>query len=258
MARLEPEQDQLLATIVEMVRSVPRAERGSFLLLEMNGGDFLLMSGAATQPMVLASDVRMLARYGLLDSAPGGSKYSTPYDVTPEGFEYYERMKAAVAGPTEGIEDAVTRYLETPDFALRHRDSFAKWTQAADELWGTDSERDLTSVGHHVREAMQMFVSESVELYKVTGADADPTKTLNRMQAVIDQAKASPEVGEAEAAFLDAMSQYWRALNGIAQRQEHGGSKSDPLDWEDARRLVFAAAFVMFELDRVTGRALRK
>jgi hypothetical protein len=40
-------------------------------------------------------------------------------------------------------------------------------------------------------------------------------------------------------------------LSDLAQRQEHGGQReAEPLVHEDARRLVFQAAMVMFEVIR--------
>ena len=71
MAGLEPEQRQLLSTIVELVRSVPRHERHIFFLIETMEGADLLMPGAAVQPRVLATDVRALQYASLIRQAPG-------------------------------------------------------------------------------------------------------------------------------------------------------------------------------------------
>ena len=49
---------------------------------------------------------------------------------------------------------------------------------------------------------------------------------------------------------------YWDALNELVQRQEHGNQKlGKHLLWEDARRLVFQMAVVMFEIDRSLSRS---
>ncbi len=240
-------------TIVEMVRSVPRNERHAFLLVELNQMTLVRMHGAAASPTVLASDVRALEAEGLLRRASGGSRVTTPYDVTPAGFEYYDRLKREAGGPAEAMEDSVTRYLDAPNFATRHGPSYAKWRQATDELWSTDSERELTSVGHHIREAMQLFATELVEMHNAIEAPADPEKTVDRLRAVL--ALAAPKLGQTEKPVLDAMVVYWGSVTDLAHRQEHGVAKEVPLVWEDARRLVFQTAIVMFELDRTFTRA---
>ena len=64
-------------------------------------------------------------------------------------------------------------------------------------------------------------------------------------------AKANAKFGDATLGMLNAMSGYWDALSALAVRQEHGALKDgDPLDWDDARAVVFQTLFVMYELDR--------
>jgi hypothetical protein len=63
---LEPEQEELLATMVEAARSVPRHEQ-KFFLAEVDQGEFLL--GANLQEPVLDRDIRALLRAGLLQES---------------------------------------------------------------------------------------------------------------------------------------------------------------------------------------------
>jgi hypothetical protein len=50
------------------------------------------------------------------------------------------------------------------------------------------------------------------------------------------------------------MLAFWGAVSDLAQRQEHGAQReAEPLGWEDARRLVFLSAVVMYEIDRGAG-----
>lgn len=55
--------------------------------------------------------------------------------------------------------------------------------------------------------------------------------------------------------MLDALVVYWGTVHDLAARQEHGAAKAVPLVAEDARRVVFQTAIVMFELDRAFVRA---
>lgn len=235
---------------------MPRTERHSFILAETMGGAFLIMPGASTRPEVLAADVRDLQYAGFLRQAPGGGNGTTPFDVTREGFDYYDALMRGARGPVEAVEANVVSYLDARSFAGRHRDSHAKWTQAAGELWGQDTQSRMTSIGHHIREAMIAFATELLDRYGVTGANADPQKTVDRLRAVLTQAK--PRLGETEHPMLDALIVYWGTVHDLAARQEHGAIKAEPLVAEDARRVVFQTAVVMFELDRAFVRAFGK
>jgi hypothetical protein len=86
-------------------------------------------------------------------------------------------------------------------------------------------------------------------------ADVDTRKshTKNRMRSIINTQ--SEHLGDTERQFLDALISYWDSIDDLTQRQEHGAQKEGiPLIWEDARRLVFQAANVMFEIDRALSR----
>jgi hypothetical protein len=111
----------------------------------------------------------------------------------------------------------------------------------------------MTTVGHYLREAMMAFAAEAVERYVVTDAPADPVRTVDRLRAVIGRAK--PNLSTREAPLLDALVVYWGTVHDLVARQEHGAAKSERLVSEDARRVVFQSAMVMFELDRAFVRA---
>jgi hypothetical protein len=51
--------------------------------------------------------------------------------------------------------------------------------------------------------------------------------------------------------FIDALVVYWGTMNDLVQRQEHGATREgEPLTWEDAQRVIFHTAVVMWEIDR--------
>ena len=247
MARLEPEQEALLATMVEIHRQVPREARGPFFLLQTMGGSRIIHSRLRNgwQTEASKSDLDMLARYGLLAYEWG----KTPkYSVTPEGIEYYEALKAERAGRVEQVESEVTGYLDGEGFQRRHPRAFALWSQADTSLWGSDSQQQLTTIGHVIREAMQAFATELVAQLGVE-ADRDPAHDIARIRAVLADQKA--KLGDTHAAMLDALLAYWGTVSDLAQRQEHGAQREgEALSWEDARRLVFQSAVVMYEVDR--------
>ena len=100
---------------------------------------------------------------------------------------------------------------------------------------------------------MQEFVTVLVEHYKPVDVDKNKAHTISRLSAVIEhQAK---NLGNTEKSFLHALIDYWRRVSDLIQRQEHGGQKEGrSLVWEDARRIVFQMAVIMFEVDSALSR----
>jgi hypothetical protein len=143
----------------------------------------------------------------------------------------------------------VRRYLDSQRFQQQYSAAYEKWALAEALLWGEDSAKQLSAVGHHCREALQQFTSVLVERCKPAAVETDAQKTINRLQAVLRAAGAA--LGTTGADFLKALVDYWRALDALVQRQEHAGQKEGrPVVWEDTRRVVFLTMCVMYEVDR--------
>ena len=97
---------------------------------------------------------------------------------------------------------------------------------------------------------MQAFTSDIIEQYPPASVTSDPTMTVTRLRAVLTLL--ASQLGTTEEPFLNALIAYWGTVSDLVQRQEHGAQKEgQPLVWEDARRVVFQTALVMFEVDSV-------
>lgn len=245
---LEPEQEELLMTLVEAARNVPRSKRREFAILQSGAGDFLGHPGLPKDKhQIYFGDVKILARAGLLnlDSSRG-----TPlFDVLPLGFRYYEYLKKRAGEPVERIQATVGDYLNAHEFQNKYPEAFEKWSSAEDLLWRADTEQQLTTIGHLCREAVQEFATTLVERFQPPDVTADKARTVARVKAVLDL-KAG-EIGTTERRLLKALLIYWRRVNDLIQRQEHGAQKEEEeLVWEDAQRVVFQTAIVMFEIGR--------
>lgn len=255
-ASLEPEQRDLLIQLVEAARSVPRDQRRAFQAETWIGGEGLRHPGLPEGEMhVYLGDVQALTSVGLLTI----TNYVTPgewyFDVSPQGYVQYELLKQLTGQPAERVEADVRRYLDGSTLQQRHPRAYAKWSQAEALLWGSDSQHQLTAVGHLCREAVQEFGTELIERYRPPGAPANPANTVARIRAVLNQR--SGQVGDTERAFLAALLAYWGTLIDLIQRQEHGGQREGtPLVWEDSRRVVFQTAVLMFELDHSLARQI--
>jgi hypothetical protein len=247
---LEPEQQGLLGTLVEASRAQSGAERSPFYFDEtLSHGDLIDHPGLIPRPMqVSGGDLKLLLRTPLLALSSTGAG-SVEFLVTPEGFAYYREWKSLTEQPLERVATEVRSYFDQAGFASEFGAAYARWAQAESLLWGDDSQRDLTTIGHLCREAMQAFATALVDRFAPGDAPGEPAKTKSRMEAVL-KARASA-LGETEAAFLEALHVYWCALDELVQRQEHGAQRErTPLLWEDGRRVVFQTAVVMLEVAR--------
>jgi hypothetical protein len=239
---LEPEHEELLASIVEAARDLPREEQTWYVSRHFNGAT---LHGPGTDHRVVADDVYYLRDAGLL-RATSRDKHGFAFRVSPAGLRYYAQMKSAGGEPLQRQEAEVQRFLNGEAFRTAHPLAFARWSEAEALLWGADSEREFTTVGHKAREAMQEFATEVVHRYQPADADPNPTAVNRRLGAVI--AMLLPSLGDARARLLKALGDYSEATLEVIQRQEHGGQKEGhQLTWQDARRVVFHTASVMYE-----------
>jgi len=244
---LESEQEELLSSIVEAARNTPREERQKFYVIQVDGGVDLLHHPGIKKggEIIYYSDVEELGRQGLL--AVGYTSGTPHFDVTPLGFRYYEHLKRKKGEAVQRVETIIREYLSSPEFRDKYPEAFAKWSSAEDLLWQTDTQQQLTTIGHLCREALQGFTTTLVERYQPPSVNTDKAKTVARFKAVLEAA----QLGTTKKDFLDALLTYFGTLNDMIQRQEHGASKEgEQLVWEDARRVVFQTMITMFEIDK--------
>lgn len=250
---LLPEQLELLAVLVEASRSVPSSERQPFFLLEHMGGTTLVHQGLAKVGRInyhpYTNDAKELASRGLIRlEVVGDGAFNA--DVTADGLHFYETAKAEGGKPVGRIEAEMRSYIDSEAFARRHPASLAKWQQAQAALWSADAGPQMTMIGHLCREAMQAFATEALGDSGAVDVEQDPQRTVNRIRAALNVRIASRAVRQ----LLDALLDYWRSVNDLVQRQEHGAAKEgSERSWEDARRVVFQTLIVMHEIDRALG-----
>lgn len=239
--RLTQDQECLLALIVEASRSVPREE---FYFL--NGVDEIQHPGLPEPRQVFPSDFYALREERLLHVQPRATDLS--FEPTALGFEVYSQIKKRQGEPSQRVESNVRAYFDHESFRKVHPEAFQKWAEAEELLWKSDAKSQFTTIGHLAREAMQEFAGSLMRRYGIPDATADKAKTLNRLKLVLDDRYS--KLGTSERDFLGALFEYWRAVEKLVQRQEHGALKEkENLTWGDARRVVFQLMVVMFELE---------
>lgn len=239
---------ELLTAVVEASRRQPRGDKRPFLLLMTQGGDQIIHSSLPGGNLTSnEEDVEILARYGLV-SAKRTQRYTLSFYVTPEGFEFYERVKTSDRTPAEQVEADIRQLIDSEGFRTRYPEAHRKWVAAESLLW-RDREGDLSTIGHLCREAMQEFAAALVERFKPAEALPRKDEDVGRIRAVLSQRKRY--LSATRVPLLDALLVYWGTTTDMVQRQEHSAAKErEPVTWEDARTVVLQTLIVFTELDR--------
>lgn len=168
--------------------------------------------------------------------------------VTPEGLRKSGREHGVAR--TFSVEGQIEAYVDEAVFGSRYPDAYRKWRDALD-LYAVNPERHATRIGHDCREALADFARALARHHGVK-LTSRPEQTIAALRTVIaSKGTTSPRV----AAQLDALVAYFGTVSDLGQRQEHGASKEgEPLTADDARRVVFYAMLVMYEIDRTLSR----
>jgi|tagenome__1003787_1003787.scaffolds.fasta_scaffold20937957_3 hypothetical protein len=245
---LESDQVELLSWMVESEQRLPRERHGAFLLLGVSGGDILIHAHVPERPGVRVADLDALAEARLLRfgiNAKGNRTYSN----TPLGRRYLNESKLRSQRPVGTMEDELRQYLDADRFRSAFPKAYETWLAAERALWEASPGDRVTGIGHTCRDAMQAFATELLEVTNAPPPEPDdPAKTTSRIRAAI----AGFDVSERQEALLNASVVYWVALNDAVQRVTHGAQKAgDPVEWDDARQIVFQTLVVMFEIGRV-------
>jgi len=251
---LEVAQKDLLSDLVEASRAVPREERQKFLFIQLIGaGSSLRHPGLPNGNLqVYGGDVDALEHEDLIADRSGSTAVGE-YDVTPLGFAYYEHLKKQSGESVARMERETRSFIDAAAFRRDYTKAYQKWAEAEQKLWASDSQKQLTTIGHLCREAIQEFATALVDRYQPATVDPNMAHAVARIRAVLQQRLG--QLGSA-APFLDALVAYWGELSDLVQRQEHGAQKEGtPLIWEDARRVIFQTAVLMFEIERSLARS---
>lgn len=248
MESLEPEQEELIRALVEASRGLPR-ERRTFNLWSLDQGDFIGGVGAEGHLPALASDIEEFDRLGLVRITNRGKHGSLTFYVRTEALAHDEALKRHVGDSIDQVERETRSLMDSKRFRSSYPIALDRWDEAVDLLWGADAQRELTTIGHKCREAMQAFAAALVERHAPAKVAPQQSHTVARVRAVLE--KRRPGLSDRHAALLEALLAYWGTAADLVQRQEHGAEReAETLTWEDGRRVVLQTAIVMLELHR--------
>lgn len=187
---------------------------------------------------------------GYLECSSGG--YGEPRAMGLVRLTSYGVEEARDVDPVERTYGEARHVIASAAFAGAYPAAFDSWAAAERLLWSDDAQRSLTTIGHHVREAMQKFATTLVETHQPPDVDPDPSQVERRLGAVIAMHRL--ELGKARREALEALGTLWERTNRLVQRQEHGAQKEgERIVWSDARRIVWLSLFCMFEFADIWG-----
>lgn len=253
---IDTEQEEALAKFVEASRNLPSNEREPFLACHVDEEVNLIVQHKGLQGgrcTLYPGDFEVLARANLIAVDLISPRAVWQFNILPAGFAYYTASKERSGGPVEVVESNVKKYLDGDRLRTKYPAAHQKLKSADDLLWQSDSELQLTTIGHLCREALQEFTTALVDEHKPPEVDNDKAHSVSRLRTVI--ALFRGRLGEAKAAHLDALIRYWGTVSDLVQRQEHGGQKEgEDLIWDDGSRVVFQTASVMYEIDRTLSK----
>ena len=167
--------------------------------------------------------------------------------ITADGYSKLDtlRPEARKTNDLVRISEEIAAYLSGELFRERFPDAWRSWEHANERLAETPIRSGI--VGYACREAMQAFAGELVTVHGVE-EPAPAEQVTNRVRAVATRDR----FGEKAADFFDALINYWSRIYDLTQRQaKNAVREGEDLTEEDARRVVFHTAIVMYELSRL-------
>jgi hypothetical protein len=138
------------------------------------------------------------------------------------------------------------RLIASKKFAEAFPKVFEPWADAEKLLFAEDTEAQLTTVGHKVREAAQAFATSMIAAYGADEPVADVKAVKKRLGAVI--AYNLTRLGPTHQKVLENIGNLWESTVDLIERQEHAAQKEgEPVTWDDGRRIVTLTMVLMVE-----------
>ena len=158
------------------------------------------------------------------------------------GVEHREQARARAEVLTGG-------YLDDELFQRRFPTAYDAWQTALD-LFAADARRHSTRIGHECRDALLAFVDAALAQSDVAASQRGGS-IREKGRVLIGPTTGR---GNAVAAHVASLLDYWESVSNLANRQEHRAAREvDELAAEDSRRLILHTIVVMHELDRLVS-----
>lgn len=247
--KLDQEQIKIFINFIDLFRNVVRDKQCKFVASHLADGTTLIEHPLKPNGKIKISkiDFEALCRNRLFYGHYLESPHQMQFIIPLEAIAQYEMLKNKRIAPLQRIENETLDYIKSDIFINRYPKSYAKW-QMAEELFLLETDnRNLTTIGHLCRESLQEFSDELLS-HKSIKSEYSRSKIIAKIKCVLKLIDIS---SSSKSQFLNALLNYWGALSDLVQKQEHDNQKeSEHLEIEDARRIIFHSAIVMYEIDK--------
>jgi hypothetical protein len=246
---LDHEKTLLREMVENFLNSTKEAQSRGFALIRLSSGSSILVAPDGNNKKVTFSDFEDLDQNGLIRLRITGDR-SGSFSITPKGFSYYQYLHQGDANKVDHIEDKILRYMNSEAFRSKYGAAWAKWSKAYDLMLQPNPEQYLSQIGHLCRESVQEFTDVLFVKFKLDAMKIEKAKTVSRLKLIF--AECNKQESGTRMQLLNALLEYWGALQDFIQRQEHSGQKeSQQVTVEESRCLVFQTMNVMYEIGRV-------
>jgi hypothetical protein len=246
---LDNEQKQIFINFIDSFKDIVRDNRYKFVASHLSDDTTLI--GHPLKPdsdiTLYKIDFEALCRSKLFDCYDFNNPNEMQFIITHEAFNVYELLKNEKLTPLQRIENDTLDYIKSQCFIKKYPKAYQKW-QMAEELFLKETKnKNLTTIGHLCRETLQEFADELL-LHKSIESEFSKSKIISKIKSVFE----ATNIGSTTTKhFLDALLNYWGALSDLVQKQEHDSQREGgTLKIEDARRIIFHSAIIMYEIDK--------
>ena len=240
--RLTPEARELFIQMVE-AHQASTGDRSFIRTWGLGGTNLMLTGGRGDWGHVDEGTLVDLVRYGLLHEEPFGDRRSLR--VTGDSLHFYRWLMNEEGLPVEQPSLAAVRLIDGGAYSQRHPGSSQHLGEALD-LLRSDRADDptISGIGGHLRNAVFDLVSD------LAGNDGGKQeKPLPRLSKLIEASKLS----EREKRVMESLFELTTHVLSLDQRLTHVRDEKDKgaalRGWDEARRAVYATAFLCAELD---------
>lgn len=188
---LDDDQVALFERLVEALRSTPKPQRTSFLYVREMGVMGVYVQGNGIGEHFPEGDLEALRDEALIRF--DGDSFTVPQ----RALATHAELRAS-RQPADEVERDILHHLDEPEFKRHFPEAHARWSEAATLLWQSDSDRELSTIGHKCREAIQEFATQLIATHGVTDANPDEAMTRDRFSAVINHRDRNGDNGRSE------------------------------------------------------------
>lgn len=247
--KIDSEQKKIFIHFVDKYKDIIKDKRYKFVATHLADGSTII--GHPLKPnidfKISKIDFEALSFNNLFNGYYLDSPHTMQFIISLEALEVYELLKKEKILPLDRVENDSSNYIKSKEFIEKYPRAYQKWLMAEELYLKETNNKNLTTIGHLCRESLQEF-SEELLVNKFINKKFPKSHIIAKIKYVFETIGNNSSSTEK---FLDSLLNYWGNVSDLVQKQEHGAQKEKSvLKINDARRIIFHSAIVMYEIDK--------